>query len=282
MLCPQCASEYRTGFTRCSDCDVALVNQSPTVAATSVGSKQVSRAILTFFTHQFLATAAVALIAPLALAVSVEFPRPFGWIISSRKILAETPYFPVQIALALLFGWTLGGWLPDKSMMKVWILPFAALSVAFGLYPTHQPFVIERFRYLSTAPALSHFFGSGCSVRNYCFDQLLLTMPFYAASTYSLASWFRNKLAVSGTFDIPARNVNLKRTFPVSCLVWLCLELAVYRDFFTSNDVVAGIAAVVFVTAVGAGATTLFIMIGSGFVLRKKPSPAQKSTNNEM
>ena len=25
MFCPQCRSEYRAGFTRCADCDVALV-----------------------------------------------------------------------------------------------------------------------------------------------------------------------------------------------------------------------------------------------------------------
>jgi hypothetical protein len=26
MFCPQCKAEYRVGFTRCSDCDVALVD----------------------------------------------------------------------------------------------------------------------------------------------------------------------------------------------------------------------------------------------------------------
>jgi hypothetical protein len=26
MFCPQCKAEYRTGFTRCSDCDVNLVS----------------------------------------------------------------------------------------------------------------------------------------------------------------------------------------------------------------------------------------------------------------
>src|SRR5271156_5106593 len=27
MFCPDCKAEYRPGFTRCSDCDVALVEQ---------------------------------------------------------------------------------------------------------------------------------------------------------------------------------------------------------------------------------------------------------------
>jgi hypothetical protein len=29
MFCPQCNAEYRPGFTRCADCDVDLVNESP-------------------------------------------------------------------------------------------------------------------------------------------------------------------------------------------------------------------------------------------------------------
>jgi len=29
MICPQCAAEFREGFDRCSDCDVALVAAQP-------------------------------------------------------------------------------------------------------------------------------------------------------------------------------------------------------------------------------------------------------------
>jgi hypothetical protein len=31
MICPQCHAEYRAGFTRCSDCDIALVDHLPPV-----------------------------------------------------------------------------------------------------------------------------------------------------------------------------------------------------------------------------------------------------------
>jgi hypothetical protein len=29
MFCPKCKAEYRVGFLRCSDCDVALIDQLP-------------------------------------------------------------------------------------------------------------------------------------------------------------------------------------------------------------------------------------------------------------
>jgi hypothetical protein len=29
MFCPQCGAEYREGFDRCSDCDVALIEEGP-------------------------------------------------------------------------------------------------------------------------------------------------------------------------------------------------------------------------------------------------------------
>jgi hypothetical protein len=29
MYCPECGAEYRAGFDRCSDCDVALVHDAP-------------------------------------------------------------------------------------------------------------------------------------------------------------------------------------------------------------------------------------------------------------
>jgi hypothetical protein len=32
MLCPQCKTEYRQGFTRCADCDLALVDELPSEA----------------------------------------------------------------------------------------------------------------------------------------------------------------------------------------------------------------------------------------------------------
>jgi hypothetical protein len=36
MFCPQCEAEYRPGFTRCSDCDVDLVEELPQETAQQV------------------------------------------------------------------------------------------------------------------------------------------------------------------------------------------------------------------------------------------------------
>jgi hypothetical protein len=33
MICPECEAEYREGITRCSDCDVALVNELESTVA---------------------------------------------------------------------------------------------------------------------------------------------------------------------------------------------------------------------------------------------------------
>src|SRR5262245_43967687 len=159
MFCPQCRAEYRTGFTQCASCAVALVDELPIVVTPAGSGRELVRTALAFFMHQFVATMAVAFTAPLALAVLADFVRPFGWIISSKQmgqILTQTPYFPMQITLALFSGWTLARWLQHRSMLWVWILPFVALSIAFVNYPTYQPFVIGQFRYLSTSRSEEH------------------------------------------------------------------------------------------------------------------------------
>lgn len=106
-------------------------------------------------------------------------------------ILTETPYFPVQIALALWFGWQLAKRLRHRSMIYVWLLPFLMLSYAVVAVPTlnggyTSVLTTEQNRF-------SHYFGWGCQPKNHCIDQLIVTMPFYAAASYSIGAWLALK-----------------------------------------------------------------------------------------
>jgi hypothetical protein len=147
------------------------------------------KAVCVFLAHQIVSSYGIAVIAYYLgiLVFKLLFPsggphsmRPLYW------ILTETPFFPVQIGLGLLYGWSLGRYLKHRSMVWVWVIP--ALILCYGLiampYLSFRPVsVFER-----SGGRLSHFFGSGCQPMNGCMDQLLITMPFYASVAYSIGA----------------------------------------------------------------------------------------------
>lgn len=49
MFCPQCKAEYRDGFSRCSDCDIALVGELPKSAESAAYEGQFR---LIYTTHE--------------------------------------------------------------------------------------------------------------------------------------------------------------------------------------------------------------------------------------
>jgi hypothetical protein len=147
-----------------------------------------------FLAHQVAATFGVAIFAYLlgisvfdivAIFTNAHSMRPLHY------ILTETPYFPVQIALGFWSGWSLGKRVQHKAMIYVWAIPLLILTYAFfsirSISPgfssvlTHEP---SRF---------SHYFGWGCQPKDRCLDQIMVTMPFYAASAYSLGAWLAFK-----------------------------------------------------------------------------------------
>lgn len=125
--------------------------------------------------HQILSTIGVLALAGLLTFVFSPSQR-------ARWILTETPYFPVQIALAFFIGLVLPRVLRHWLMKWVWVLPFLILCVSFMLTPLPIVGRIERF------------FAWGCRPELGCFIQLAVTLPFYTAASYSVAAFLRGAI----------------------------------------------------------------------------------------
>jgi hypothetical protein len=158
------------------------------------GSKM--RAALAFIAHQLMATFGSAIAAAIGVNFFFAVLRPVNPQLfashNASRILTELPYFPAQIASSLWWGWYLSRRFRHRSMLWVWVLPFAVLSCAVLALPTMFPSsspVPLMLRAGVGQSRWSHYFGRGCTVRYYfCSDQLFITMPFYASVAYSVAA----------------------------------------------------------------------------------------------
>jgi hypothetical protein len=208
MFCPVCKAEYRSGFSRCADCDVDLVEELPPESSekntdisvadkipTQVSferfrTKSLTKSVLTFGLHQFIGMYGIPYTAPIVFSLGFKFQILFGHSYPRKtfySLVSESPYFPVQIIFALILGWLLGRVLRHRSMVWVWVLPLTILcySVATSrvLVPTSvfaSPGAGQSW--------FSHYFGWGCRPADHCLDQLLITMPFYSSLAYSLGA----------------------------------------------------------------------------------------------
>ncbi len=91
--------------------------------------------------------------------------------------------FPLQTFASLLLGFVVWRRFRHTTMFWVWILPCLILSVAFcAISESHR------------AP-LAYFFGSGCSIRDYCFNQVAVTPPVLTSAAYALGAVFARILA---------------------------------------------------------------------------------------
>jgi hypothetical protein len=99
-------------------------------------------------------------------------------------ILMETPYFPVQVFIGLLWGFQLGRRYGHKVMLWTWIVPAStiALLILFAPFP---PKVVSGVE-ISKA---QHFFGWACLPQNHCYEQTGITLPLYSAAAYSLGAF---------------------------------------------------------------------------------------------
>jgi hypothetical protein len=118
-----------------------------------------------------------------------------GWMHYAHWILTENPYYPIQILLGFYFGWTLYRRYRHRSMLWVWVLPLMLLCFGVTTFTPEWKSVLEGPR----TSTVSHYFGWEGTVQRgscpsaTCMDQLLTTMPFYAAAAYSMGAWFGRK-----------------------------------------------------------------------------------------
>jgi hypothetical protein len=174
-------------------------------------SKLQIRGVLVFAMHQLIGTLGVGMaVGPLAF-VSFEILRPLNPRLfvshNVHVLLTELPYFPMQIVLALWCGWSFSRRFHHRSMLWVWVLPFLILCYAVAAVPTLTPdlvFTSVVMKASGNQSPLFHYFGSGCSVENRCFDQLLVVMPFYASVSYSLGALLARRW---GAKNHPARDM---------------------------------------------------------------------------
>jgi hypothetical protein len=151
-----------------------------------------TRIMLSFAAHQIIGTWGVGVTVPWLVAFGFDLLRLFGRPFLMRDsywISTETGFFPFQIAFALFLGWLLGRDLRRRSMIWVWVLPFAILCYAVAAIPTVSPFPISPNLQSSIGQSrLWHYFGWGCRAEHRCLDQVVILMPFYAAAAYSIGA----------------------------------------------------------------------------------------------
>lgn len=158
-------------------------------------TKAVLKSVLVFAAHQLVGTWGVATFAYFLGSSIWWLADLFGQTHSKRLlywVLTETPFFPIQICLGLYFGWSLARRFGHREMQWVWVIPTLLLCYAILAIPAHSTSVLFPAR-----TALSDYFGWACLPQNHCLNQLVITMPFYVATAYSLASWLTIKSEAS-------------------------------------------------------------------------------------
>lgn len=155
------------------------------------------KSLVVFTFHQLAGTWGIAFLAAFGLFELFDIvARISPWKPSTRFLhwlLTENPFYPVQIAVGLYFGWLLCRRFQHRCMLWIWIFPLAILVYAFVATPLVSPYASVLLRPESVQARLSFYFGWGCQPRERCIDQLLITMPFYASVAYSAGALLARK-----------------------------------------------------------------------------------------
>lgn len=147
---------------------------------------------LMFLAHQLISTLGMGL-----LAVYLDYGIVDLFHLIGRSaphffyiVWAYRPYFPVQVALSVYSGWLIGRRWWRRSMLWVWVIPLLILGYAMIAVPTLTPSTMSVMSQAGGSQSVfSHYLGWGCLPRNGCFDQTLVTLPFYTSVAYSIGTW---------------------------------------------------------------------------------------------
>jgi hypothetical protein len=143
-------------------------------------SKTVRRAIARSTLHLLLGTIGIVLLSDVLIGTENSLAQIWNVSVTYKQaswLLTEIPGFPVQAAVGLLLGFVLGKYLKRRYMIWTWVLPFVFTCLILAISPFHGSSIFV------------HFFGTGCSPRNHCFDQFVVALPLIASSAYSLGAW---------------------------------------------------------------------------------------------
>ena len=151
-----------------------------------------------FVCHQAASTLAVIYTAGVGTLLILAVPKLLRFPVEREAswVLTEVHFFPVQIGVGLYCGWWISRELHHRSMLWVWVLP----GLVLGYAVLHGPFfagdTASVFDHSAASfSSLRHYFGSGCSVRQRCLDQMMFTLPFYTSVAYALGALLQRKVS---------------------------------------------------------------------------------------
>lgn len=163
-----------------------------TSPANKTGVAAGTKALLIFLMHQLISTLGIAMLVVFFAYSLLDTLRGLHWQYAQSiwyQIFAYRPYFPVQIVAGFNFGWLLARRLGHRAMIWVWVLPALTLGYALVAIPTLTPDLTSTLLWSGANQSwLTHYFGWGCRLRDNCFDQVLITQPFYIATAYSIGA----------------------------------------------------------------------------------------------
>jgi hypothetical protein len=187
------------------------------------------RGLASFALHQYIGTLGIDIFAGFLVAYVFDVLQFLGKHIPSKTmywILTGTPYYPVQIGLALLLGWLIGRRVQHRAMLWVWVLPFAYLTYALIAIPTLVPqWIPPQYQAGVGESRWKHYFGWGCGGAHPCFDQNAITVLFYVAAAYSIGALLARKVPKRFRSNSPAE-------------IWKSLTVAFIFLFVTVLEIV--------------------------------------------